>query len=177
MQRRIQIASLLAVVTFFSGCWKKAEEVKNDALSENAATKLINVLDSQYFEDAHIPGSLNISLDNLEEATKDWNKDSDIVVYCANYHCSASAAAARKLAAAGFTHVKAYEAGMADWAQKGLPVEGPAQEAYLTQPNEKVEHAQENNDESEDASKTENDVVEISTDELADVLGVQKASN
>ena len=168
MQRRIQV----------SGCWKKTENVKTETPVENAGVKLVNVLDQNYFADAHIPGSLNITLDALEDASKDWNKDANIVVYCADYKCSASSAAARKLAALGFTNVKAYEAGMAGWAQAGFPVEGPAQEAYLTQPNEKLEHVEHTDEENEtDAVKTEQqDVTEITTTELANELGVQTNS-
>ncbi len=168
MQKRVQILSLLAVVTFFSGCWKKSEDMAIASSADNDTIKLVNVLDQKYFEDAHIPGSLNISLDDLEKESADWNKDATVVVYCANYNCSASAAAARKFKEYGFNNVKAYEAGMADWAKAGLPVEGPAQEAYLTQENERPVL----NENAEQA-----DVVEISTDELANLLGVQKASN
>ncbi len=168
MQRRIQFLSLLAAVTFFSGCWKKSEDVVVVPSCDNDTVKLINVLDQKYFEDAHIPGSLNISLDDLEKESADWNKDATVVVYCANYNCSASAAAARKLKEYGFTNVKAYEAGMADWAQAGLPVDGPAQESYLIQANERPVL---------DENVEQGDVVEISTDELANLLGVQKASN
>jgi len=180
MQRKIQVLSLLAMVTLFSGCWKKSENV--DIVAKDDTIKVINVLDENYFADAHIPGSLNVSLDNLEKETEGWNKNTDIVIYCANYKCSASAAAARKLMALGFTNVKAYEAGMAAWAQSGLPVEGAAQEAYLMQANEKPEHAAEHDEDKDesDAVKSEtekNDVTEITTDELASLLGVQKANS
>ena len=181
MQRKFQIVGLLAMVTLFSGCWKKSENV--DIVAKNDTIRVINVLDENYFADAHIPGSLNISLDNLEKDAEGWNKDADIVIYCANYKCSASAAAVRKLMALGFTNVKAYESGMAGWAQAGLPVEGVAQEAYLMQANDKPEHASENDEDKKDESEAveseteKNDVAEITTDELANLLGVQKANS
>jgi 3-mercaptopyruvate sulfurtransferase SseA len=45
--------------------------------------------------------------------------------------CTASGAAAKKFLNLGFKSVAAYEGGIAEWHQKGLPVDGPAQESYL----------------------------------------------
>ena len=175
LQGRLKIAGLLTTLLVVSGCWKKTEEVTKSVDTTQSGIKLINVLDAVYFDDAHIPGSLNISLDALENASKDWNKDELIVAYCANYQCSASGAAARKLMALGFTNVKAYEAGTAGWLQAGLPVDGSAQETYLTQPNEKIEH--DDSSEEDDSDVEKNKVVEITTDELADVLGIHKTNS
>lgn len=91
---------------------------------------LINVLPEKDFREAHIPGSVNIPVEdkNFEKEVTDLvgSKDRTIVVYCASLQCDASPTAAKKLDAAGFTKVLDYEAGIEDWQQADLPVESGA---------------------------------------------------
>jgi rhodanese-related sulfurtransferase len=81
--------------------------------------RLINVLDEEQFNHAHIPGSENIPvekadfIDEVRATTID--RDQRVVVYCASKQCEASHDAAKKLEAAGFTNVCEYEGGMKDW--------------------------------------------------------------
>ena len=168
MQFKVKLLGCLSVAVLLAGCLGSKKE---EAAGQNQETtvRLINVLDEKFFNDAHIAGSLNISLDNLEKETATWEKNTPIVVYCANYQCSASDSAVRKLMSLGFTEVKAYEAGTAGWMQAGLPIDGDAKEAYLTQPNERIPH-----EDAQDDEKNSQDVVvkEITTDELAAALGV-----
>lgn len=120
---------------------------------------LVNVLDADYFNDCHIkaPNSINISLEELDAFAATLNpQKAEVVFYCSNYMCTASGFAAKALTQKGFANVWAYEAGMADWYQKGLPVEGPCKKAYLDKKIEKIEL--------EDSSE----IRILSTDELAD---------
>lgn len=167
MQNKVKLLGCLSLAVLLAGCLgSKKEETAGQ--KQETTVRLINVLDEKFFNDAHIAGSLNISLENLEKETATWSKDTPIVVYCANYQCSASDSGVRKLMALGFTNVKAYEAGTAGWMQAGLPVDGDAKEAYLTQPNERIHH----DDEAKEEGDKEVVVKEISTDELAAALGV-----
>jgi rhodanese-related sulfurtransferase len=50
--------------------------------------------------------------------------DSRIIVYCANFQCSASERAARLLEDAGYRRVFVYRGGIGDWQEAGYPVEG-----------------------------------------------------
>ena len=99
---------------------------------------VINVLDEQYYNDAHIVGSENVPFDNFEKTVQahfndgSWNTSDRFVIYCANYQCSASSEAAKFLKSLQATDVAVYEGGMAEWKQKGYPTEGPAAESYLT---------------------------------------------
>jgi rhodanese-related sulfurtransferase len=127
---RIYTASVLAGLLLLPGCFGNSSK-------DESGVKVINVLDKQFYDDAHIPGSINISVMQVEEKAKAWPKTTKIVVYCSNYTCSASGMIARKLKTLGFEDVFAYEAGMAGWKQAGLPVDGPAKEKYLDAPNEK----------------------------------------
>lgn len=89
---------------------------------------LINVLDEAAHKRAHIPGSANIPVDDagflsrVESTVGD--KQSPVVVYCANADCPASSRAARLLDEAGFKAVYEYEGGTESWREHGNRVEG-----------------------------------------------------
>lgn len=80
---------------------------------------VINVLDREAFDEEHIPGSVNVPLDDdeflasVEELA--GGTDETVVVYCASRDCQASPKAARRLTAHGFTDVIDFEGGMAEW--------------------------------------------------------------
>ena len=92
---------------------------------------LVNVLDKEHFENCRIQGSINIPFEEVDkfadQLTKEYTDKAaiEVIVYCSNYMCSASGDTAKMLAKRGFSNVKAYEAGMAEWYQQGLPTEGP----------------------------------------------------
>ncbi|MDX1394003.1 MAG: rhodanese-like domain-containing protein [Gemmatimonadota bacterium] len=94
---------------------------------ENDACPIINVLDEEDFERAHIPGTRNIPLasGDLVERVDDLvdHRSDTVVVYCAGPECDASPKAAELLREAGFTDVFDYEGGMAEWISAGNPVE------------------------------------------------------
>ena len=64
--------------------------------------KVINVLDKQFYNDAHIQVLFNYQLLMLNKIAKKMEKNTTLVVYCSNYMCSASISVARKLKAMGF---------------------------------------------------------------------------
>ena len=103
---------------------------------------VINVLDKVEYDDCHIKGSINVAFDQVEQFAQGLNKETELVLYCSNYWCTGSGHAATQLAALGFTKVWAYEAGMAEWYQQGLPVEGACQSSYLAKKMEKPQHRQ-----------------------------------
>lgn len=96
---------------------------------------VINVLDPELYNDCHIKGSVNMPFEKLEYFAQELDRNTPIVLYCSNYKCTASGFGANMLKKMGFTHVWAYEAGMAGWYQQGLPTEGPARESYLKAAN------------------------------------------
>jgi len=106
-----------------------AEELK-DRLGEPGIL-VINVLSKDVYDDCRIRGTLNVSLDELEKASGKWEKDQEIVVYCASYKCSASKKAYHQLSEAGFTNVRAYEGGTKEWKEKGFPIAGECKAEYL----------------------------------------------
>jgi rhodanese-related sulfurtransferase len=98
---------------------------------------VVNVLDKKLYDDAHIKGSIHVDYSDLSKEAQKWNKDTTIVVYCADYLCGASASGAQQLATLGFKDVRAYEGGMAEWHQLHqkdalYELEGPAKMEYLS---------------------------------------------
>ena len=85
---------------------------------------LIDVLGEDHYEDGHIPGAVNIPLDQIaSRALEEFDKDQEIVVYCKSESCQASPKAAQKLEKLGFENVKDYEVGLKGWEEAGNPVE------------------------------------------------------
>jgi rhodanese-related sulfurtransferase len=87
---------------------------------------LVDVLAEKYFRKFHLPGAINIPLDEqfderIQRAVPD--KESPVVVYCMDDDCQASQKAARRMEELGYRDVFDYEAGKMDWKEAGLPVE------------------------------------------------------
>ncbi len=85
---------------------------------------VVNVLAGPAYEKIHIRGSISIPRGELEQGRwKELDCSKEIVVHCSSYDCEASRVAAEFLASKGFS-VSAYEGGMKEWAEAGLPTEG-----------------------------------------------------
>jgi len=106
-------------------------EALKEKINKQPDLLLINVLSKDYFDDCHIKGSINIPFDVFEKRISELDKNRDIVVYCSNYMCSASAAAYKILKKNGFEKVKAFEGGMKEWYDKGYPSQGACALTYL----------------------------------------------
>jgi rhodanese-related sulfurtransferase len=87
-------------------------------------TALVNVLGHEAFEQKHIPNSINIPVDELDQFEQRFRKDKDIIVYCASAECDASVKAAEALSARGFRNVSDYVGGIAEWAKQKQPLAG-----------------------------------------------------
>ena len=79
---------------------------------------LINVLDQEEFNDAHIKGSINIPFEKIEDfLSKIKNKEIKLIFYCANYLCTSSDESAIIAYKKGFKNIFVYKGGMAEWYQ------------------------------------------------------------
>lgn len=89
---------------------------------------VVEALPPMYFEDAHLPGAINIPHDRVRELAPALLPDrgARIVTYCANTPCQNSGVAAATLVALGYTDVLEYVEGKQDWIDAGLPVEAGA---------------------------------------------------
>ena len=86
---------------------------------------LVEVLPREAFERVHLPEAVNIPLDELDRLAPQLlpEKEAEVVTYCANTRCQASAKAAERLAELGYTNVRDYVDGKQDWLDSGLPTE------------------------------------------------------
>jgi rhodanese-related sulfurtransferase len=86
---------------------------------------LVEALPPQYYEDAHLPGAINLPHTEVRDRAQNLlpDKDAAIVVYCANLPCPNSEVAAQVLTKLGYTNVREYAEGKDDWREAGLPLE------------------------------------------------------
>jgi len=89
------------------------------------ALVLLEALPAAYYDDAHLPGALNMPHDQVEALAPTLipSHSTEVVVYCANLPCPNSEIAARRLMALGYTRVREYAEGKEDWVNAGLPIE------------------------------------------------------
>src|SRR5919204_6208430 len=89
---------------------------------------LVEALGPAYYEDAHLPGAINIPHDRVEELAPELlpDKSARIVVYCASGPCQNSEIATLRLGKLGYTNVADYHEGKAEWLDPRPPVEGGA---------------------------------------------------
>lgn len=143
--KQLSVVALSVLLTFISGCFWSSDKADQDS-----KLYLVNVLDKAFFDDCHIPGSLNIPMQDVKKHAEKWSKKADVVIYCSNYSCEASTHCCKQLSAMGFESVWDYDEGMAGWYQEHkkdpelYPIVGPAKQPYLTMDNkplsDEVEH-------------------------------------
>ena len=92
-----------------------------EKLDRGDGFKLVMTLSERAYRGKRIPGSLRFnSLDGSLEAL---DPEDEIVVYCANVYCSASIYAYRYLERKGYSRLRRYAGGIADWEDAGYPIE------------------------------------------------------
>ncbi len=86
---------------------------------------LVDVLPAASYAVGHIPGALSLPLAEVEARAQAIIPDrrADVVTYCASPSCTASREAAARLTALGYTRVRHYTGGLADWKEHGGPLE------------------------------------------------------
>ena len=97
-------------------------KAKLDAAEE---LTLVEALGPMYYEDSHLPGAINISHEQVDELAPKLlpDKDAEIVVYCASGPCKNSGIATKRLLELGYTNVRDYHEGKAEWVEAGLPTD------------------------------------------------------
>jgi rhodanese-related sulfurtransferase len=93
------------------------------SLTSGDPLTLVEALGSAYFDDAHLPGAVNIPPDQVDRLAPALLPDSEahIVVYCSGT-CHNSEIAAQRLVDLGYSDVHVYLGGKEDWVEHGLPV-------------------------------------------------------
>jgi rhodanese-related sulfurtransferase len=101
-----------------------------DAIDRGEVT-VVDALPASYYDQQHLPGALNLFVDEARERALDVvpDKDAAIVAYCSNEACPNSEGVARVLTLLGYTNVRRYVEGIQDWVEAGLPTEATASAA------------------------------------------------
>ena len=89
--------------------------------------RLVMALSEWQYRTKHIPGSIYFA--SIQDALAELRKEEEIVVYCSDRTCVASASLGKVLEYEGYSHVLHYAGGLADWEQAGYPLEGQGVEA------------------------------------------------
>jgi rhodanese-related sulfurtransferase len=96
-------------------------------MRESGGVQIVDVLPPHEYETAHIRGAMHIALRHiLHHAPAALDRTRPVVVYCRDSLCDLSARAAAQLELLGFTGVRHYFRGKADWIVRGLPTDPPA---------------------------------------------------
>jgi rhodanese-related sulfurtransferase len=97
--------------------------------------KLVMTLSPLAYRMKHIPTSIHF--DTVDDALAALDPCDEVVVYCADVYCAASIYAYRILERAGFTRLRRYAGGIADWEDAGFPLEGEPLEQAARRPAER----------------------------------------
>ena len=97
------------------------DELK-DKLAAGDDFQLVMTLHDWAFRALHILRSIHFH--SVEDMLEGLAVDDEIVVYCSNADCVASQFAYRGLIENGYSNVRRYSGGLADWEAAGEPLEG-----------------------------------------------------
>jgi rhodanese-related sulfurtransferase len=96
------------------------------ALLDTGDVTLIEALPETHYAAEHLPGAVNLPGELTAElaARLAPDREKTVVTYCSGPSCSRSKVAAAAFVRLGYTDVRVYQGGKADWAQAGLPFAG-----------------------------------------------------
>jgi rhodanese-related sulfurtransferase/DNA-binding transcriptional ArsR family regulator len=90
-------------------------------LGDGTAT-LLDVRPEDEYRLGHLPGAVNVSLDELEARLSELSGDREIIAYCRGPYCVLSFQAVKALRERGY-RVRRLEDGFPEWKAAGLPIE------------------------------------------------------
>jgi rhodanese-related sulfurtransferase len=94
-------------------------------LMSNPKLILLEALNEAAFKQGHLPGARLFPVASAHDQARSVapRTDAPIVIYCASETCKNSDAVAKVLDDVGYTNVRVYKGGKADWRSAGLPLE------------------------------------------------------
>jgi rhodanese-related sulfurtransferase len=128
------LAFMMMVV--LPGCWQTERVDQEQRQVMTSPVLVVNVLDKNFYDDAHIKGSINVPYEKVDDFLAKTNKDTTLVFYCSNYMCTASHEAVKQARKLGFKDARVYSGGMAEWYQMrkndpSFELVGTAKDKYL----------------------------------------------
>lgn len=118
-------AEVREIVADYFGRLDMLEAVSREDLLERIRDRSVTVLDvrpGDEFALGHLPGAINVPLEDLERRLADLSRDREIVAYCRGPYCILSFEAVASLRAKGY-RVRRLEDGFPEWKAAGLDVE------------------------------------------------------
>jgi len=119
------VAEVERIVRLYFAHKDELEPVAAKELLARARKGLVTVLDVRPPEEyaaGHLPGAVNIPVDQLEKRLKELPKRKEVVAYCRGPYCLMSYDAVALLRNRGLK-ARRLEAGLPEWKLAGLPVE------------------------------------------------------
>lgn len=101
-----------------------SQEISRDELRDRLdELTLVEALPRAAFRRLHLPNAVNLPKSQVEALAPELLPDleAEIVVYCGSWLCRSSDRVADKLRRLGYTYVRVYRGGKADWRRAGLP--------------------------------------------------------
>jgi rhodanese-related sulfurtransferase len=101
-----------------------SNEISRDELRDRLDDlTLVEALPHAAFRRLHLPNAVNLPTAHVEALAPALlpDFDAEIVVYCGSWLCRSSDRVAAKLRRLGYTYVRVYRGGKADWRRAGLP--------------------------------------------------------
>lgn len=119
------VAEIELIMTTYFHSRDSLEPVSRETLLHRLCVGTVTLLDvrpADEFALGHLPGAVNVPLDQLDAALAELTTDHAVVAYCRGPYCILSFEAVSKLRLSG---VEAYrlEDGYPEWKAAGLPVE------------------------------------------------------
>jgi len=121
------IAEIERIVRLYFRTKDEFEPVAAAELLDRARKGLVTVLDvrpAEEFASGHVPGALNIPIDQLARRLRELPKGIEVIAYCRGPFCLMSFDAVQLLRNKG-RQARRLSDGMPEWRMAGLPVELP----------------------------------------------------
>jgi rhodanese-related sulfurtransferase/predicted transcriptional regulator len=119
------VAEIERIVRLYFAQKDELEPVPAKEVLARARQGLVTVLDvrpAEEFGAGHVPGAINIPLQELEKRMKELPKRREVVAYCRGPYCLMSFEAVDKLRKKGW-RARRLENGLPEWRAAGLPVD------------------------------------------------------
>ncbi len=91
------------------------------ALASDGLVTVLDVRPAEEYVQGHIPGALNVPLDNLKSRLRSLPANQEVIAYCRGPWCVLSFEAVRMLRKAGFT-ARRLQDGLPEWRRAGHPM-------------------------------------------------------
>jgi rhodanese-related sulfurtransferase/biotin operon repressor len=119
------LAEVERLVRSYLAARDRLEPLTREELMARARAGLVTVLDvrpPEEFAAGHVPGAINIPLDQLEQRLGELPSDREVVAYCRGPYCLLAYEAVKRLRAHGFAARRLVD-GFPEWRVAGFPIE------------------------------------------------------